>query len=156
MQAQLLAETLVESNRRTLPSHVRLYNDRVARHTDSIRRFLAIHYKFNTRLDTPFWVACREKVDLAGAEAVVEYFRESGPGVYWGHSLLDIFDFAGMTGYVQLLVGQKVAHTAEVSPTRAEQQILSDLFAKNRSLGMNGLSVKEMLMLARDPRVSWN
>jgi hypothetical protein len=87
---------------------------------------------------------------------VVEYFRESGPGVYWGHSLLDIFDFAGMTGYVQLLVGQKVAHTAEVSPTRAEQQILSDLFAKNRSLGMNGLSVKEMLMLARDPRVSWN
>lgn len=156
MQAQLLAESLVESDRRLIPMHAALYNDRIARNTDSIRRFLAIHYKFNTLLDTPFWRECREKVDLAGAESMVDYYQQTGPGDYWKHSLLDVFDFAATAGYLQLLVGQKVPHRARANPKPMEQKILSDHFTRNRSIGMNGFSVKEMLHLSRDPRNKWN
>ena len=156
MQAQLLAESLTESNRAIVPIHVSLYNDRIARNTDSIRRFLAIHYRLNALLDTPFWKECREKVDLAGAESIIEYYQQTGPGTYWGHGLLDIYDFAGMTGFLQLLVGLGVPHQAIVHATAAEQKILSDHFAANRSLGATGFDVKQMLQLARDPRATWN
>jgi tryptophan halogenase len=156
MQAQLLAETLFESNRRIVPLHADLYNQRVSRYTDSIRRFLAIHYKFNTLLDTLFWRECREKVDLAGAEAIVDYYQQSGPGGMWSHVILDVFDFATIAGFSQLLVGQSVPFAAKVMPTPQEQQILRDLFLRNRQLGMTGYSVKEMLQLSRNPASSWN
>ena len=45
-----------------LTEHGRLFvdvNNRYnARAWDDIRDFLAVHYKFNTRIDTPFWRAC--------------------------------------------------------------------------------------------------
>jgi tryptophan halogenase len=156
MQAQLLAESLVESGQRFIPIHMSLYNDRVARNTDSIRRFLAVHYKFNTLLDTPFWKECREKVDLAGAESMVEYYQQTGPGDYWKHSLLDIFDFATTTGYLQLLVGQDVPGKVVADPTPAEAKILREHFARNRNIAMSGFSVAQMLQISRDPRNTWN
>ncbi len=154
MQARLLAEGLYESNRRIVPIHVSLYNDQVARSNDSIRKFLAIHYKFNTLLDTPFWRECREKIDLAGGESVVEMYQETGPTAYWDQ-VLDRYDFAKMSGYVQLLAGQNVPYKVEVQPTATELKILSDLFASNRRLAMNGLTVKQVLQLTRDPRCKW-
>jgi tryptophan halogenase len=154
MQARLLAEALYESNRRIMPTHVKLYNAQVARSNDSIRKFLAIHYKFNALLNTPFWQECREKIDLAGAEPIIEHYQESGPTAYF-RSLLDPMDFAGMSGYVQLLAGQAVPYTAEVKATPAEQQILEKVLAHHKQIGMSGMSVKEMLAMTRDPRWQW-
>jgi tryptophan halogenase len=156
MQAQLLAESLVESDRKIVPIHASLYNDRIARNTDSIRRFLAVHYKFNTLLDTPFWKACRAKVDLAGAESIIEYYQQTGPGDYWQHGLVDPYDFATMTGYLQLLVGQGVPHNVQVNPAPSQRKILNDHYLANRTTATNGIGVKEMLQLTRDPRASWN
>src|SRR6185437_2171893 len=67
MQSRLLADTLVESDRQIRRWDVTGFNRHHGRYWDSIRRFIAIHYKFNDRIDTPFWRACREKTDLAGA-----------------------------------------------------------------------------------------
>src|SRR5439155_447296 len=39
---------------------VRETNDRIGAHWDFPRWFLAIHYKFNRKLDTEFWRSCRE------------------------------------------------------------------------------------------------
>jgi tryptophan halogenase len=156
MQAQLLAETLHESNRRIVPLHATLYNNRINRNADSIRRFLAIHYKFNTLLDTPFWRDCRESVDLAGAESILEYYQQFGPGGMWSHGIIDPYDFATITGYSQLLVGQQVPYQIQTNPTPAEQALLHTLFARNRQIANNGFTVKEMLQLGRDPRATWN
>jgi tryptophan halogenase len=49
---------------------------------DYLRGFLATHYRFNRRLDTPFWTACRSDVDLAGAAETVEMWQEGAPLVY--------------------------------------------------------------------------
>src|SRR5699024_2544701 len=64
MQSRLLADTLAESRGEIRPTHVRLFNDHNARHWDSVRDFIAVHYKFNARLDTPFWRHCRAETDL--------------------------------------------------------------------------------------------
>lgn len=103
----LLIETLVDSQFLIHPTARKYYNQ-TARHTwDSIRRFLAMHYKFNTRLDTPFWKACREDTDLTGAEEIVEYYQTSGPSVMWSHHAMGPTDQFNWEGYLVMLVGQK-------------------------------------------------
>ncbi|MEM9291925.1 MAG: tryptophan halogenase family protein [Acidobacteriota bacterium] len=74
---------------------------------DDLRGFLALHFRFNRRLDTAFWRACREEVDLAGAEESVALFQQRGPLAYSPHTLR--FDSLwGDYGRDVLLLGQGV------------------------------------------------
>ncbi len=54
-------------------------NASIADHWDHLRGFLALHFRFNGRLDTEYWRACRADVDLARGEALVEAFRHGAP-----------------------------------------------------------------------------
>ena len=81
VEASALADSLADSLCDPPPSMVKLYNRYNGGQWDDIRNFLAVHYKFNTRLDTPFWRHCREHVALHGAEPVVDFYRENGPSV---------------------------------------------------------------------------
>jgi tryptophan halogenase len=84
-------------------------NARVGEHWDYIRWFLALHYRFNRKLDTPFWRACRAEVDVSGFDRALAVFREKGPwmesdGVHYGAG-----DPAfGYAGVMIMLLGQKV------------------------------------------------
>ncbi|MCH9648744.1 MAG: tryptophan 7-halogenase [Deltaproteobacteria bacterium] len=55
-----------------------LLNQRLAEHWDQLRGFLALHFKFNHRLDTPFWQDCRRSVELGAAAETLELYRERG------------------------------------------------------------------------------
>jgi len=46
---------------------------------DYLRWFLGIHYKFNRRLDTPFWQECRKSVDVGGLEDWIDRYKHAGP-----------------------------------------------------------------------------
>jgi tryptophan halogenase len=46
---------------------------------DYLRWFLGLHYRFNARLDTPFWQECRRRVDITGLDEWVDRFRAAGP-----------------------------------------------------------------------------
>ena len=64
----------------TLTQHdIDAYNDRTNRRWDLLRWFIALHFRFNSRLDTPFWKACREEIDMSGVEDYIEYYRQHGP-----------------------------------------------------------------------------
>ncbi|HEX6200483.1 MAG TPA: tryptophan 7-halogenase, partial [Thermoanaerobaculia bacterium] len=56
-----------------------LANDRAAAFWDYVAWFLALHFRFNRRLDTPFWRACREGADVSAHGELLELFRERGP-----------------------------------------------------------------------------
>lgn len=79
VEASTLADSLVDSLQEPMPTMQRLYNRYNAEQWDDIRDFLAVHYAFNTRLDTEFWRACWADTDLGGAAPVVEWYRENGP-----------------------------------------------------------------------------
>src|SRR5205823_7761667 len=59
VEASTLADSLLDSLCEPTPTLVALYNRYNGDQWDDIRNFLAIHYKFNTRLETPFWRACQ-------------------------------------------------------------------------------------------------
>jgi tryptophan halogenase len=78
-----------------------------------IRDFLAIHYRFNTRLDTPFWKHCREATALHGAERIVDYYSENGPSnAFAGDLLTPETSIFQLEGFFALLLGQRVPHVA--------------------------------------------
>src|SRR5262249_12999003 len=91
-------------------SHTRRYvNDRVNERWDQLRGFLALHYKFNGRLDTEFWRFCRQELDISQAQKYVEVFREMAPLYGRRHRLWEAPELFDDAGYDTLLLGQGVA-----------------------------------------------
>jgi len=52
---------------------------------DYLRWFLAIHYRFNSRVETPFWRECQAGVDVSGAEPILALYRDRAPLSYGGN-----------------------------------------------------------------------
>ena len=114
-----------------------------------------MHYKFNTRLDTPFWRACQADTDVGVAGPVVEYYQENGPSNLWSGTLLSPFDSFTMGGYTALLVGMKVPYEKARAPTEAEARAWGQRRAANREAAGRALSVREALEIIRSPRWRW-
>ena len=155
IQARLIVGTLMDADRQIRPTHLREFNQHHARLWDNIRGFIAMHYKFNTRLDTPFWRECREKTDLADAAGVVEYFIENGPSNFWGPTLLDPFEPFKVGGYATLLLGMNVAHGAPYAPLPQEMEYWNRWRARNRQIAEGAMTVKEALEAVHSPGWQW-
>ncbi len=136
------------------PAQVALFNRSIERQWESIRRFLAMHYRFNTRLDTPFWRACREDVDLAGAEEFVDYYRAVGPTLHGGR-LLDAEDLFGNNGYLVMLVGQKVPFEQPKLPAR-HRRAWRKLVGELEQRGARAMTQEEALRSIRAPEWGWH
>ena len=155
LQSRHVAQTLLETDRQPTPTQVAANNKAHANSWDDIRRFIAVHYKYNDRLDTPFWRACREKTDLAGAEPIVEYYQENGPSPYWAEMLFGQNDQFRYAGYTAMLMGQRVPFRNAHKPTPAELQIWESHRARNRATAAQALSVRQTLDLIHSPNWKW-
>jgi tryptophan halogenase len=154
-ESRLLAECLGECDRRPTPSLVDSYNRINVRAWDTIRDFLGIHYKFNTRLDTPFWRACRADVELGPIRELIDYYRENGPSTFARTTLLHGNDIFGMEGYLALLVGQRVPYRRRHVPSPEELRVWHGVRAENRMKALTALSVREALAAVTAPNWQW-
>lgn len=95
------------------PNARNMFNAYLTRKWDSLRWFLAIHYKFNKRLDTPFWTEAREKTDISGWQPLLEAFADGAPLARRKEELkqliLDVTPTPfGIGGVDTVLLGQQV------------------------------------------------
>ena len=153
VEASTLADSLLDCLCEPTPSMVRLYNRYNADQWDDIRNFLAVHYKFNTRLHTPFWEACRNETALHGAEEIVEFYRENGPSALAGVTLVHQSNSFKMDGFLALLVGQNVPHKKPYTPTQDEANFWRQHCLRLAQEARNGMDVKEALAAIRSPDV---
>ncbi len=156
VEISTLADSLLDSQCEPNPTLARLYNDYNARAWDDIRDFLAVHYKFNTRLNTPFWQACRNDTALHGAEFLVDFYRENGPSVVAGAQLLHPSNSFGMDGYLALLVGQNIPHAKPFTPPSQEKNIWRNRCNTWATDARRGLDVKQCLEAIRKPGMKWS
>lgn len=155
-QSLTLTDILLNSDQQPSPSQIRLYNRQNGFYWDSIRGFLALHYKFNTRLDTPFWRHCQEKTDLAFAAPVVEFFQENGPDGYWGPVLLDNpADQFTLSGYLTMLVGMKVPYRRTWNPDPNDLARFEANRKQFRETAQAGFTVRQTLDAMRSPNWEW-
>ena len=153
--AKALAESLAESGGDVTSSLRREFNEYNARSWDTVADFLAVHYRFNGLKDTEFWRACREQVDLRGAEQIVEYYRDNGPSQLWRLTLEDPVCRFRLDGYYALLVGQKVPHRRLGGISSREKQVWNKLREATRRFASEGVGVREALAMVQKPEWRW-
>ncbi|QJE96628.1 tryptophan halogenase family protein [Luteolibacter luteus] len=160
--AQIIYESrwLAESLRRTAgkPDDAMRasYNRIVGIAWDEIRDFLAFHYKFNTRLETPFWKHCRENTSLGNYEDLYRLYRELGPNpALLAQALPARPNIYGVEGFLAMLVGMQVHYDRLHLASGGEM----DTFNRHRqgiaAKAKNGLSVREALDAIRRPSWQW-
>ncbi len=124
-------------------------NEAVGGHWDYLRWFLGTHYKFNQRLDTPFWRAARADVDVSGLSAELARFSREGPYLAEGARTLPVADPAfHYSGLMMLLLGQRAPSPpitrSRTSITEAAWRVRKD---KERQVLSRALSHAEALRL---------
>jgi tryptophan halogenase len=153
--SQGIAEILRETQGEPTPTMIRAFNKRHAICWDIIRDFLAVHFKFNTRYDTPYWQECRAKAELCGAAPIVEYFQENGPSILWRPMLIDPKDQFGMEGYLSLLVGQQVPYQLRQPLSPAELANWERIRTEVRTQAQQAYTVLGALSVLRLPHFRW-
>lgn len=145
------------------------YNDRVVSDTlrdginrifddgwNNIREFLGVHYRFNDRLQTPFWRACVNDVELGAAWDIVDYYRAHGPNVLLRHIQERRMDMFSLEGFFTMLVGLKVPYAGRHQPDESEVARWERFRAENQREARLGLTVAESMRIIRLPEWSWN
>jgi tryptophan halogenase len=125
-----------------MPAQRHQFNQMIYRNWTIIRDFLALHYKYNTRLDTPFWKTAREEVSLGAAADLCAFYEDVGPDL----SLLapDLKrDFFGAEGYLAMLVGQAVPYRRADRPSTEEVRSWDAWKDDLRFRARDGMSVQE-------------
>ena len=101
-------------------------NQEIAATWDTFRWFLGMHYKFNKRIDTPYWKWCAENTEIGDAKLVIDLFLQRPPlsashfGTLSPYTALEALVFNSYS-YDTLIYGQKIL--TEVKPpdmTKAE------------------------------------
>ena len=123
-------------------------NAGVAGHWDYLRWFLALHYKFNRKLDTPFWKACRQDVDVSGIAPAIEHFQRHGTLSTDGARFQSGDPAFGYEGMMILLRGQKVDAPSE--PPRITREAWEKRLAAQRELVQRALPQAEALALLHE------
>jgi tryptophan halogenase len=154
-QCRALVNILVDSDFDVPPGYVDLYNRMQGDNWDEIRDFIALHYRFNTRLDTPFWKQCQNETSLGGAQPIVDFYMEHGPTSIHRNALLPQTSVFGLEGYLVLLVGQRVPYRIKAHPSATELDALQKQRRTFASIAGNGCTIPECLAAVRHPMWKW-
>jgi tryptophan 7-halogenase len=155
IESSTLADSLLDCLREPNQPLVDLYNLYNTRQWDDLRDFLAVHYRFNTRLDTPFWQACRAETDVAGAAPILRFYEANGPSAVADPVMFDPNNSFGLDGYLAMLVGQAVPHAKPYTAPAAETKIWHERLRNYGQHAAAGFSVAECLGMIRNGKIKF-
>ena len=147
-----LAQLRAGSRDSSYASYVQSANGKLGAHWDYLRWFLAVHYRYNGRLDTPFWRAARAETDISGMADILDRFRRGGP---WLSSSGDRFAASdptfGYSGLMMLLLGQQAQGSEQARPSMSRAN-WDTMLGRHRGVAARALPHREALeALATNP-----
>jgi tryptophan halogenase len=154
-QCQTLVDFLLHTGLSPTQTMRDLYNHMTNGMWDEIRDFLALHYKLNTLLDTPFWRHCREHTDLSGVKDLLQFYYENGPTGFGRHLLQPTGSNFGIEGFLVMMVGNKFPYMNKHEATSDERQIWDRRRAEFADQASKGMTVAEALTYVRHPAWRW-
>lgn len=154
-ECETVVEALSESGLNPTQSMRDLYNKHIVDSWDEIRDFLALHYKVNTRLDTPFWQQCRADTNLERLDPFLKYYEENGPSALGRYLLPREPGSFGVEGYLVMLVGNCHPYRARYKPTDKEWQLWNRRRAEFAGMAQQGFDVRQTLAYVRHPKWVW-
>jgi tryptophan 7-halogenase len=109
-------------------------NQEIAATWDTFRWFVGIHYKYNKKLETPFWKRANEITEIGDAKLVVDLFHQRPPlsssnfGTFSPYTALESLVFNSYS-YDTLLFGQKVLNRPVSKPAMSKEEYLQRTLA---------------------------
>jgi tryptophan 7-halogenase len=155
MHLKLLVQVLRHSNLQPTPTLRAIYNQRSTQQWDDTRDFLALHYRYNTALDTPFWKTCRGECDLGELVNFMEFYEENGPTQLAVHALPSFRAIYGLDGHFAMLSGQQVPWEKKPVHTMAEEAAWQRHASNARAVAENGMDIRETFAAMRAPGWTW-
>jgi tryptophan 7-halogenase len=126
-----------------------LVNTALNQRWDQVRWLLAVHYRFNTRLDTPFWKEARSSTDISGFQQLIDLFSECAPLSHRNGLVQDILNRVtpntfSLRAMDSLLLGMQVP-TRRLLPTGEPPRNWQSRRAAAAALVRRALPVREAL-----------
>jgi tryptophan halogenase len=155
-ESNWLAESLRQTGYRLDEAMTAAFNRVIGIAWDEIRDFLAYHYKFNTRRNTPFWMHCRAYTSLGNYQELYDLYREVGPNpMLLVQALPARPNIYGVEGFLAMLVGMQVPHGSTYAPTDEEFAAFRQHRAKLAAHAKAGVTVRQALDAIRRPSWQW-
>jgi tryptophan halogenase len=154
-QCKALVQCLQDTALSPTPTVRKLYNHLLGEIWDEIRDFLALHYKLNTMLDTPFWRQCRAETDVSAIGELLEFYEENGPMGFARHLRRATPNSFEIEGFLLMLVGNNAPYRARHRATAAEREIWNRHRAEFAEQAAAGMDVREALAVVRLPEWRW-
>ena len=148
----VVSQILRESNLRLNPEVIAHANKIYGRKWDDIRDFLALHYRFNHRINSPFWRHCHTETDLGNAAPLVDLFQKAGPTKTLSEFIPNESIFS-LEGYLIHLIGQRVK--TEFSNELEDLGSWQNRQEKIRREIRNSLPVREAMKLVLANPAAW-
>ncbi len=153
---ETIIQLLNQSRLQPTPTIRALFNDITSDNWKDIRDFLAIHYKFNTARDTPFWRHCQNDTDVSRVQGLLDFYSENGPSNFCRYRMPSLQSDFGSEGFLVMLVGNRVPYAARHQPGADELRIWNAHRAEFSRLAGRGMGVKEALSYVHHPGWTWN
>ena len=130
-------------------------NKIIGRKWDMLRWFLAIHYKYNKKIDSRFWRDCNEKVDVSGVAEYIDHYLKSGPISFSRqnriHHDLNFDSIFSPVGFDAILLGQKILpHWEDDFIPTSERNNFKFTNQANKSFLERALPMQAALKIASD------
>ena len=155
-QTQTLVDFLLHTGLKPTPTMRDLYNHMGAGMWDEIRDFLALHYKLNTRLETPFWRQCRAETDVSEVKGLIEFYEQNGPTGFARHLLRGTGSNFGVEGFLVMFVGNRHPYTGRHAATAQERAVFDARRAQFAAQAAGAMDVRETLAVIRHPGWRWH
>jgi tryptophan halogenase len=128
------------------------FNSIVNSNWDNLKYFIATHFKYNHKLETPFWKECQNNIDVNEIQDYIDYFKENGP-IYSDltnpiYTKLSHDQTFRAFSYDVILTGMGLNETYYNDTTKISSQnikVLNNQFKLNQHVVNQAISHKEAL-----------
>lgn len=72
----LIKNLPIEKHNRVIP---KILNEKIGSQWDYIKWYLAIHFKYNKKIDSSFWTRCQNETDVSGIQELLDIYAQTGP-----------------------------------------------------------------------------
>ena len=143
----LMVELLKDSDCMLCSAIAHLFNQSSSAIWDAVRDFLSLHYRFNTRLSTPFWVNRQNGTDMGNAQPLVDYVQQVGPSPALIAHFVTLGAVFNSSGYLAILSGLRAPMQYDHQPTAAELKIWQSWCASNANQAQSLATVEQSLSI---------
>jgi tryptophan halogenase len=154
-----LARVLAESDGQPGDRSRQAYNRIVSQAWDENRDFHAIHYRFNTAADTPFWQMVRATAALSDYSELVALYQSIGPSSLLANSLPTWPGLLGIDTWLAAMLGLGVPFRHHPEITAPEKKAWESQCQQRRQLAKQAVPAELCIGAARraarpQPRVT--